>query len=90
MNRRALLAVPTILAAIRCALFLLQGGFGGGHGSFDLIIWIVGLPATLITTFLPVWPGDFLALVLLPAVLNLGAWAALLGVWGRWHKARRA
>lgn len=83
MNRRHLtgnriLILPVVLALSALLLFVSQGGFGGGHGSFDRAIWILGLPGILATTSLPVWPGDFLALVLLPALLNLVLWIAVV------------
>ena len=69
-----ILLVPIALALLAILLFVVQGGFGGGHGSLDQAIFAVGLPAVLATLALPTWPGDFLGLVLLPAVINIAIW----------------
>lgn len=38
-------------------LFFTQGGFGGGHGNFDGLIVILGLPSIYLVqmVFLPEW-----------------------------------
>ena len=68
------------LAAV---LFVAQGGFGGGHGPFDLMIFVLGVPWTLILLLLPwteaLWVSDYVMLVLVPLGLNL-LFAAVLGV----------
>jgi hypothetical protein len=66
----ALLAV-TVTAAISSGLFWKQGGFGGGHGDFDSVIFVLGLPWAGIS-----WPEllakhDFVWLIGLPFTLNV-------------------
>lgn len=72
----ALLGV-TALAAVSSFLFLKQGGFGGGHGDFDRLLFVMGLPWAGIP-----WPDmftkhDFVWLIGLPFCLNV---ATLLGL----------
>ena len=60
--------VITLLATL---LFILNHGFGGGHGVYDSALGILALPWVLIP-----WPSflfryDFVWLVLIPLVLNL-------------------
>jgi hypothetical protein len=66
----ALLGV-TALAAGSSFLFLTQGGFGGGHGDFDTVLFIMGLPWAAFR-----WPSvfiqhDFVWLVALPFCMNV-------------------
>ena len=66
----ALLAVAAV-AVVSTALFLKQGGFGGGHGDFDKVILVLGFPWAALP-----WRGflarhDFAWLVALPCVLNV-------------------
>jgi len=52
------------------AIYFSQGGFGGGHGSSDLLLRILGLPWVLIPW--PIhFPGDFVWLSIIPFVLNV-------------------
>ena len=55
-------------------VFLTQGGFGGGHGDFDFLIGILGLPSILVMEILPlpdlVLKNDISLVVWLPAILN--------------------
>ena len=65
------LFVVTAPATISSLLFLKQGGFGGGHGDFDMILFILGLPWVGVP-----WPElftkhDFVWLIGLPLALNL-------------------
>ena len=62
------------LGVVATLLFAMQGGFGGGHGSLDQAIFALGLPGVLAPLVLSSWPGDFLGLVLLPAVVNIALW----------------
>jgi hypothetical protein len=78
MKSKSMLVVPATLAVVASALFLWQGGFGAGHGSFDRAIWFMGLPGTAVMMLLPFWPGDFLMLVLCPFVINFALWAAAI------------
>jgi hypothetical protein len=76
MKRSHILVLPLCLAALAAILFASQGGFGAGHGDFDLAIWALGLPGTLGTPFLSRWTGDLVAFVVLPAAVNLVVWFA--------------
>jgi hypothetical protein len=89
MKPKSLLAVPISLSVVASLLFLSQGGFGAGHGTFDQVIWYIGLPGTAVTTFLPLWPTDFLALVVLPLAINLTLWATAAYFWSRRLEAQR-
>lgn len=68
----AVLYVLAIVAGVASAsCFVMQGGFGGGHGDCDVVLWVLSLPWTLIP-----WPGvvqnsDFVRLTFLPFVLNM-------------------
>jgi hypothetical protein len=70
-----LLAVALGVCAVASILFVFQGGFGAGHEPFDLMIFILGLPWTLILLVLPnseaLWLSDYVMLVLLPLGCNL-------------------
>src|ERR1700748_2578634 len=73
--------------AISCALYRINGGFGGGHGGHDAQIFLLALPWALVATILPEsvmnHTGDFTLFVVLPFILNLillgGLWALLRG-----------
>lgn len=71
-TRLALLVLATA-GAVSTTLYLAQGGFGGGHGRFDLPIFLLGLPWDLLPAILPesLW-SDFWCLVGLPCFLNIG------------------
>jgi hypothetical protein len=52
-------------------VFMLNRGFGGGHGTYDSILGILALPWVLLP-----WPNflfkyDFVWLVFIPFILNL-------------------
>ena len=70
------------LAAVASALFVAQGGMGGGHGRFDFALFLLGLPWMLILIVIPwpesLWLGDYVMTVLLPLVCNL---AVVLVLW---------
>jgi hypothetical protein len=72
---KILLILPLTAATVATVLYLIQGGFGGGHGRFDQAIYRLGLPSVLWVEY--VWPvsdraPDWLAVVVVPpAVMNL-------------------
>jgi hypothetical protein len=73
-SRRVRIALGVVLAmgAVSATCFLVQGGFGGGHGNFDRVIFVLSLPWSLIP-----WPdfvmmSDVVWLLILPVVLNAG------------------
>ncbi len=62
--------------ALASLMYAVQGGFGGGHGRFDLAIYVLGVPWVLVP-----WPDwsyarDFHWLILIPFVMN----SAVVGV----------
>jgi len=68
-----LLSTAVLVAVVATMCFGMQGGFGGGHGDLDLVLFILALPWSLVP-----WPElivsiDFVWLVLLPFVLNVAA-----------------
>jgi hypothetical protein len=68
---KAVLLIVALDAIFASALFLSQGGFGGGHGGFDGAIAIMGLPWVAVP-----WPDllvkhDLVWLVGVPFVLNI-------------------
>lgn len=91
MNRWYLSGFSTVIAISTTAavLFFGQGGFGGGHGRFDQILFALSLPWSLIP-----WPeavyllGDSMWLVLLPFLFNLAVVFTVIGV-RRMHLRRK-
>jgi hypothetical protein len=86
---RWLPTIPIALGVVAAGLFLLQGGFGGGHGDFDRAIGLLGIPGIFVTAFLPVWPSDFLGAVLFPAIVNFGVWFGVMRLVRRAQISRR-
>jgi hypothetical protein len=73
-----LILFPTMGAIVAGILFLIQGGFGGGHGDFDAAIGLLLLPSILFVMHLPLPDGTpDIFIVLLPAALNLLLWVAI-------------
>lgn len=85
----AILVGVVVLAAVASILFVAQGGFGAGHGRFDQLIGILGLPWMAVLIVIPwpesLWIGDYVMIVLLPLVLNL---VVVLVLWMvlRWRR----
>jgi hypothetical protein len=44
----ALVAVAPVCAAVQLVLYIIQGGFGAGHGRYDQWIYFLGLPSVLL------------------------------------------
>lgn len=70
--------------------FVVQGGFGGGHGDWDVVLWALSLPWTFIS-----WPdfiqrSDFVRLTLLPFVLNVLSITLVRAALNRRSRLRRA
>jgi hypothetical protein len=70
---------PMICGLLSTLLFVLQGGFGGGHGRYDFSIGILGLPWVGVDVAfgpdLP-WPAfirdhDLLSKIWFPALMNM-------------------
>jgi hypothetical protein len=78
--------VPLICGLAATAMFIMQGGFGGGHGPYDYLIGILGLPSILLMEMLPlpdpILEYDILLVVWIPVFVNtllfsLVSWALL-------------
>jgi hypothetical protein len=72
-------ALPIAAAMVATVLFLSQGGFGAGHGKFDMALGILASPGILLVDYvpLPTTVPDFVLVVILPAMLNVVLWLAL-------------
>ena len=76
----ALLAVPFFLGAVAFTLFVVQGGFGAGHGDHDRTLYLLALPAI---DWIPefqllesITRSDLARIVVCPMILNLAViWA---------------
>jgi hypothetical protein len=71
MMIRILFVAVVLITVASTILFFAQGGFGGGHGRFDGVIFLLALPWALIH-----WPefltkSDFVWLIALPFILNV-------------------
>ena len=74
-------ALAGLCFVVSSSLFWLQGGFGGGHGRFDPILFLLSIPWFPVIEWLPdvIWTrGDYLPIVVLPALFNA---ASLLSAW---------
>jgi hypothetical protein len=71
--------VPVVAALVATTLFLIQHGFGGGHGNFDQTLGILALPGILLMAYLPLSESipDFVLVIWLPAVFNFVLWIGL-------------
>jgi hypothetical protein len=80
--RRHLVWIPVLAGVIATALFVAQGGFGGGHGDLDRVIWVLGLPGVLLAGWAPASLArhDLLLLVWWPALWNVLLWGAIARV----------
>jgi hypothetical protein len=79
-----LLAVPIAAGMVATILFLAQGGFGGGHGRYDGAIIALTLPTVLLFAIVPLpsWISqyDYLAIIALPMLANIGLVWVLIGL----------
>jgi hypothetical protein len=74
----ALALAILLLAGCSALVYLAQGGFGGGHGRFDGLLLILGLPWSLIPWRSGLAGADFVWLILLPLALNAALLATIL------------
>lgn len=67
--------IPIVLGTFATVLFLMQGGFGGGHGKFDGLIVVLMLPAIAIVEGAPLPESiirfDYLLIIAIPTLVNL-------------------
>lgn len=72
---RLLIFIPLVTGAISTILLLIQGGFGGGHGSYDSVITALGFPSIMLISSLALPRSvnipDVLLVVWIPAALNM-------------------
>lgn len=68
---RWLLTAVFAVFIVASALFAAQGGFGAGHGRYDVAIFVLGLPWVLIPWPESSWVSDYAMLVALPLGFNL-------------------
>lgn len=75
---RSLPWISGAFATISAVAFVVQGGFGAGHGPLDTVLYVAGLPFMALLTASegllpdPLWrAGDFLPIVVVPGVLNV-------------------
>ena len=78
MSRRWIPAACVIsVYAVSLILFRINGGFGGGHGHYDLPVAILALPWSLLEGVLPSSMlsamNDLCLFIVLPFVLNMAA-----------------
>jgi hypothetical protein len=86
--RRRLVLIPVLAAMIATGLFVAQGGFGGGHGDLDRMIWVLGFPGMVLAGWAPasLASHDLLLLVWWPALWNVLLWAAIASVISRFRR----
>ena len=69
--RTALFLSALVVALAATSCFLAQGGFGGGHGDLDRVLFALALPWSLIPWPQPFVSVDFGWLILMPFILNV-------------------
>jgi hypothetical protein len=77
-----LLLLPIAVGLLATSIYFWQGGFGGGHGTFDRILFTLALPWCLLPLPESFFKSDILWLIVAPFILNL-LLAALLTGWLR-------
>ena len=81
----AILVAPLLTTSAAALLYVMQGGFGGGHGPYDQWIYWLGLPALFLLGELPSrwlldWAWQPVWLILLPGCLNFVLLAPLAAI----------
>ena len=74
--------LPIALVLISTLIYFAQGGFGGGHGSFDRLLFILGLPWCLLPLPGPFHRSDLIWLIAVPFLIN-SMLVSLLTLWLR-------
>jgi hypothetical protein len=85
-----LYAAAIVAGAISAMCFMVQGGFGGGHGDWDVVLWELSLPWTLICWPNVIQSSDFVRLTLLPFFLNVLSITVTRGVLTLLERSRSA
>jgi hypothetical protein len=83
-----LYAIAVLVGVVSATCLVAQGGFGGGDGDWDSVLWALSLPWALIA-----WPDliqndDLVRLSVLPFVLNLLTITLIRVVVRRVHQVR--
>lgn len=89
----AVLYVAATVAGVTSAMcFVVQGGFGGGHGDWDGVIWALSFPWSRISWPDAIQKSDFIMLIMFPFLLNVLS-ITLVGIvliiFGRFHRPTR-
>jgi hypothetical protein len=88
------LLVPISQFAIASTIFILQGGFGGGHLPLDFVVAICCLPGIYAIGMIPegsiIYKSDFVLIVLTSALFNIALWSAIGSIfYYLWDKRRK-
>ncbi|MCU1264563.1 MAG: hypothetical protein JWM21_881 [Acidobacteria bacterium] len=72
---RVLTLIPVAAGTIATSLFLVQGGFGGGHSRFDSAITTLGFPSIMLMNLVALPNSlsvpDILLVVWIPCLINV-------------------
>ena len=84
-----LLIVPVATGLLASLFFVLQGGFGGGHGRFDQVLGLLGLPGSLLLlvpeSSAVLTNSDFINIIVFPPFINLLLLASIVYLVRRGH-----
>lgn len=77
-----LLFITFLQFIIGTTIFIYQGGFGGGHG-IDYLFYLFQLPGVLALELVSdfFWINDFIAVVVIPFVLNFIIYFILIAIY---------
>jgi hypothetical protein len=86
---KIIIALPVVLFVFSSLFFILQKGYGGGHMEYDFLVFISAIPALPLILAMErtgiYTNSDFIDLLLLPFLWNLGICLAIVRVIeGRW------
>jgi len=82
-HTKALMLIPAVAGVVATIVYFVQGGFGAGHGRFDFVIFLCGLPSIFVLVILDKSPlsgllrafdalTEFVGVIWVPALLNVG------------------
>jgi len=74
--------IPIALVLTSTIIYFAQGGFGGGHGSFDRLLLVLGLPWCLLPLPGVFHSSDLIWLIAVPFLIN-SVLVSLLTLWLR-------
>lgn len=71
---KVLTLIPVVAGAISTILFLGQGGFGGGHSTFDFVITALSFPSIMLINLITLPSSlrvpDIVLVIWIPALIN--------------------